>query len=89
MLGPPMTVTTLSGGEFNQDTSRAKKAAAEGPVSITDRGNPVHLLLSIDEYRRQSGAHCKIVDALAMPGVADIEFDPPHVTIESRLADLS
>jgi hypothetical protein len=29
-------ITTLSSREFNQDTARAKKAAAQGPVSITD-----------------------------------------------------
>jgi len=27
-----MTITTLSSREFNQDTSRAKKAAENGPV---------------------------------------------------------
>jgi PHD/YefM family antitoxin component YafN of YafNO toxin-antitoxin module len=43
-----MTVTTLSSGEFNQDTSRAKKAAQRGPVFITDRGRPANVLLSIE-----------------------------------------
>lgn len=38
--------TTLSSREFNQDTSGAKKAANEGPVFITDRGRPAHVLLS-------------------------------------------
>jgi len=47
-----MPITTLSGREFNQDTSRAKKAASEGPVFISDRGKPAHVLLSIEEYRR-------------------------------------
>jgi prevent-host-death family protein len=47
-----MPITTLSSREFNQDTSRAKKAAAEGPVFITDRGKPAHVLLSIEEYQR-------------------------------------
>ena len=73
-----MTITTLSSREFNQDTSRAKKAAAEGPVFITDRGRPAHVLLSIEEYRRLTGQRRSIVDALSMPGLADIEFDPPR-----------
>jgi len=47
-----MPVTTFSSREFNQDTGRAKKAAANGPVFITDRGKPAHVLLSIKEYRR-------------------------------------
>ncbi len=33
-----MAITTLSNREFNQDTSRAKKASSKGPVFITDRG---------------------------------------------------
>ena len=84
-----MTITTLSSREFNQDTSRAKKAATEGPVFITDRGKPAHVLLSIEEYQRITGGHRKIADALAMPGLADIEFDPPRVNIGIRPADFS
>jgi prevent-host-death family protein len=84
-----MTITSLSSREFNQDTSRAKKAALEGPVFITDRGKPAHVLLSIEEYRRITGAPRKIADALAMPGTEDIDFDPPRVTINIRPADFS
>lgn len=71
-----MAITTLSSREFNQDTSRAKKASCTGPVFITDRGKPAHVLLSIAEYQRLSGNHRNIVDTLSMPGLAEIEFDP-------------
>jgi prevent-host-death family protein len=84
-----MTFTTLSSREFNQDTSRAKKAASAGPVFITDRGRPAHVLLSIEEYQRITGGHRKIADALAMPGLANIEFDPPRINIGVRPADFS
>ncbi len=84
-----MAITTLSSRELNQDTSRAKKAASEGPVFITDRGKPAHVLLSIEDYRRITGGHRKIADALAMPDLADIEFDPPRVNIGLRPADFS
>ncbi|HZZ16254.1 MAG TPA: type II toxin-antitoxin system Phd/YefM family antitoxin, partial [Candidatus Sulfotelmatobacter sp.] len=47
-----MTITTLSSREFNQDTSRAKQATRKGPVYITDRGRPAHVLLTIEEYQR-------------------------------------
>ncbi len=83
-----MPVTTLSSREFNQDTSRAKKAALSGPVVITDRGRPAHVLLSIEEYRRLDGRHRRIADALAMPGAEDIVFDPPRAAIAGRLPDL-
>jgi hypothetical protein len=46
-------------------------------------------LLSIEEYRRITGGHRKIADALAMPGVADIEFEPPRVETGIRPADFS
>ncbi len=84
-----MTITTLSSREFNQDTSRAKKAAQNGPVFITDRGKPAHVLLSIEEYRQLTGKGRSIVDMLAMPGAEDIEFDPPRIVIEVKPADFS
>jgi prevent-host-death family protein len=84
-----MPITTLSSREFNQDTSRAKKAAAEGPVFITDRGKPAHVLLSIEEYQRITANNRSIVDALSMPGLAEIEFDPPRSRKLPQGADLS
>jgi prevent-host-death family protein len=75
-----MTITTLTSREFNQDTSRAKKAAQSGPVIVTDRGKPSHVLLSIEEYRRLTGATRNLVDILAMPADAgDIDFEPPRL----------
>lgn len=79
-----MAITTLSSREFNQDTSRAKKASSKGPVFITDRGKPAHVLLSMEEYQRLSGKPRNILDALSMPGLADIEFDPPKLDIQLR-----
>ena len=81
-----MTVTTLTSREFNQDTSRAKKAAGRGPVFITDRGRPAHVLLSIEEYRRLAGNGRSIIDALAMD--EDVDFDPPRSNIVLAPPDL-
>ncbi len=74
-----MTTTILSSREFNQDTSRAKKAATKGPVIITDRGKPAHVLMTFDQYRELSGKKKTIVELLSMPGMPDIEFDPPKL----------
>jgi hypothetical protein len=49
-------------------------------VFITDRGRPAHVLLSIEEYQRLAGPQATIIDQLAMPGVEDIEFDPPRLS---------
>jgi prevent-host-death family protein len=73
-----MTLTTVSSREFNQDVTRAKRAAEHGPVFITDRGKPAHVLLSIGEYRRLTGKRRNIVEALSMPGLADIEIEFPR-----------
>lgn len=74
-----MAVTTLSSREFNQDASRAKRAAKKGPVFITDRGRPAHVLLTIEEYQKIAGKQENIADALAMPDAAKIEFEVPRL----------
>lgn len=84
-----MAITTFSSRVFNQDTARAKRAASEGPVFITDRGRPTLVLLSIAEYQRLTGTRQSIADALAMPTLGDAEFDPPRIDIGLRPADLS
>lgn len=42
----------MSASEFNRDVMQAKRHAAQGPVVITDRGEPSFVLLSIKDYRR-------------------------------------
>jgi len=74
-----MTITMLSSREFNQDTSRAKQAAAQGPVIITDRGRPAHVLLTIEDYRRLTGRANSIVDLLDLPAAAAVDFEPPRL----------
>ena len=80
-------VTTLSSREFNQHASEAKKAASKGPVFITDRGRPAHVLMSIEEYRRITGQSESIVDLLAME--ADLSWEPPVLLDKAQSADLS
>ena len=84
-----ITITTLSSREFNQGASEAKRAAINGPVFITDRGRPAHVLMSFAEYQRLTQQRRNIADALAMPGAADIEFEPPRASIDTRPADFS
>ena len=74
-----MTVTTMTSREFNQDASGAKKAARRGPVFITDRGRPAHVLLTIEDYQRLTGGNMSLAEALAQPGDADFDFKPPRI----------
>ena len=85
-----MTITTVSSREFNQDTSRAKQAARHGPVFITDRGKPAHVLITIEEYQKLTGGPITLADALAQREAPDFEFDPPRIKGPlAKPADLS
>ena len=84
-----MAITTLSSREFNQDASKAKKAAKAGPVFITDRGRPAHVLLTFGEYKKITGGRTKIADLLAMPGIEDTELEVQPLRDRARAADLS
>ena len=85
-----MPITTLSSREFNQNTSRAKKATREGPVFITDRGRPAHVLLSMTEYQKITHNRQNIADLLALPEEDIFDFEPPRVGDDfPRPADFS
>ena len=85
-----MSITTITSREFNQDASKAKRAALSGPVFITDRGRPAHVLLTIEEYQKITHKQESILDLLAMPDAADIDFDPPRLSKKLyRPVDLS
>ena len=71
-----MAATTLTSREFNQGTSGAKKAARKGPVFITDRGCPAHVLLTIEDYQRLSGRNMSLLEAIAQTGASDLDFNP-------------
>ena len=83
-----MAVTTITSREFNQDTSGAKKAAKRGPVFITDRGQPAHVLLTIENYQRLTGGKMTLLEAVSQKGVADFEFDPPRLGSLFKPVDL-
>jgi prevent-host-death family protein len=67
---------TMSSREFNQDAGQAKRAAMDGPVFITDRGRPAHVLLSIEDYRKLAGTGGNAAELLACPSTADVDFEP-------------
>ena len=85
-----MNITTISSRDFNQDVSRAKRAAEAGPVVITDRGRPAWVLLRHDAYRQLAGETPSIRQLLDQPGTEEIEFDPPRIgTSPFRVPDLT
>jgi hypothetical protein len=74
-----MTITTLTSREFNQDVARAKRAAADGPVFVTDRGRPSLVLVTYEQWLQLSGASTSIAEALAGSAEAaalDLDISP-------------
>ena len=66
--------TRMSSRAFNQETSRAKKAAERGPVVITDRGRPAHVLLTYQAYEELLGTR-RVIDLLGEPrGIEDVDL---------------
>ncbi len=83
-----MTITTLSSRQFNQDASKAKKAAKAGPVFITDRGRPAHVLLTFNAYKKITAKATRIADLLAMPRMADLDLEISPARDHAQAADL-
>lgn len=80
----------MTGREFNQDTGRAKKAAQYGPVYVTSRGQPSHVLLTFDDYQRLSGNQPNIIHVLGEPsGIEDVDFPTQSSEEMARPAEFS
>nr|VDG62531.1 prevent-host-death family protein [Streptococcus thermophilus] len=78
-------MTTISSRDFNHDVGAAKRAALDGPVVITERGEPSHVLLSIETYRKLQGDGASFVRKLRMSDPVDAEFE--RVDLEFRVPE--
>lgn len=74
-----MAITTFSSRQFSRYTSRAKKATEDGPVIITYRGRPSHVLLSIEGYRALLAHDKSLGELIAMDDADSVEFEPPEI----------
>ncbi|MFV0434665.1 MAG: type II toxin-antitoxin system Phd/YefM family antitoxin [Leucobacter sp.] len=80
-------MSTMSARQFNHDVSAAKRAAAEEPVVITDRGKPTFVLVSIDEYRRlRDDSGQSLLNRLSIDDDIDVDFEP--IGLEMRVPEL-
>lgn len=79
-----MGIHTFSSRDFTRDVSAAKRATADGPVFITDRGRPAFALLKIDDYYRIAGnAGPSLLDVMdGIPGGDGIDFNPPRLNLQ-------
>lgn len=72
-----MVIRTFSSREFLRHTAAVKRVALEGPVFITDRGEPRFVLQTITSYFAQQGGEeesfLALMDSIDGGGSFDIE----------------
>ncbi len=68
---------SMTSREFNRDTAAAKRAAEEGPVVVTDRNRPAHVLLTWSDYRRLVDGAMTPMDVIASAETADVDLPLP------------
>jgi len=80
-----MPITTLPSREFNQNPSIARKASINGPVFITDRGEPVQVILDINEYRELTKTQKTVADIFSpTQELAELDFEPEKLVWSGR-----
>ena len=85
-----MSIHTYSSRDFTRDVGAAKRAAAQGPVFITDRGRPAFALLKIEDYYHLAGQkETSFLDAMdAIPGGEGIAFEASTLQVSFPAAEL-
>jgi hypothetical protein len=71
-----MGILTITGCLPNQKKSAAKKQAEERLVHIIEGTEATQVPMTIQVKKNLIGKRRNIQDALAMPSVAEIDFDP-------------
>ena len=66
----------------DRDVSAAKRAAENGPVTITDHGHRSHVLLTADYFDRLSSARELVGDRLWARGTEGIGLELPARRVE-------
>jgi PHD/YefM family antitoxin component YafN of YafNO toxin-antitoxin module len=87
-----MRTSTMTSREFNQHVSRAKRAAIDGPVIITERGKPSYVLMRHEEFAKDSltpNRPQNALEALTDPNASDIDVEFPRLPISFRDVDFS
>lgn len=71
--------TIFTAREYNQDASRVKRAASKGPVIITERGKPAHVMMTMAAYERLKRHQAKPPLVAFLEGLAldDLDLDRP------------
>lgn len=83
-------VATITSRQFNQNPSEAKRTAEQGPLIVTDRGQPAFVLLRYETYRHMMGeGGPSLLDLLRQDEPdADFDFAPQRIGDVARPVDL-
>lgn len=83
-----MTITTISARDFARDLATAKRAAAEGPVFITDRGQPRFVLQTVADYYRSTTGKPEpsLLEAMQAIESEHVDFDAPRMEVHVSAA---
>ncbi len=80
-----MDFASMTSADFNQNPSKAKKVANDGPLVITEHGEARYVLVRYSDFRDHWRRPKSLYDALSQ---ADSRFDddfmPERVTFEGR-----
>jgi PHD/YefM family antitoxin component YafN of YafNO toxin-antitoxin module len=67
-----MPLASMTSGDFNQNPSKAKKAANDGPLVITEHGEARYVLVRYSDFKDHWRAPKSLYDAM---NHADSQFD--------------
>ena len=88
--GDTAMIHSVTSREFGHNVSSAKHLARQGPVFITDRGEPAFVLLNIDQYQSLAGGEREqsllaLMDGLPdTSGIDDFEIEPLGVGLHTE-----
>ena len=80
-----MSFASMTSADFNQNPSKAKKAANEGPLVIAENGEASYVLVRYDDFKDHWRKSKSLYDALNDKGSKfDDDFTPDRVSFEGR-----
>ena len=80
-----MTYALMSSADFNQNPSKAKKVANEGPLVITEHGEASYVLVRYSDFESNWKKSKSLYEALRHKDSRfDDDFVPERVSFEGR-----
>ena len=82
-----MTKKQFSSREFNREPGRIKRAAKDGPVIITERGEPTLAVISWADYCALKRPSPSLLERLSVPGLSAIVLETERAKTVPRAAE--